>query len=138
MGILKKGIFAAFLFLLTMAFLAESAYSLPNPVRRVRRYRARQAIKRHKKAAKVYRYKRTHDINNDGVVNARDRLLWLKRKGGNYAKVLVSADNDDIVEVMDIDGDGNVEEWEMQAFYDNYDLNNDGVIDDYEMNQATD
>jgi hypothetical protein len=37
---------------------------------------------------------------------------------------------------MDSNGDGNVESWEMKAFFENYDLNNDGTLDDYEIDQA--
>jgi hypothetical protein len=67
---------------------------------------------RHKK----YNYIRTHDLNGDGRVNSRDRLIWLRKKGGSYAVVYISEDNEDLVEVMDINEDGTVEIWEMEEF----------------------
>ena len=79
-------------------------------------------------------------MNNDGKVTNKDRLMWINRQKNKkgYGDVHVSTENEDIVETMDINGDGKIETWEMQGFYKTYDLNKDGNIDDYKISQATD
>lgn len=127
-------------FLATLAIMARDTSAGQNkpPKWKVRQNRKIAHEKAQRKRARHYKYVNNHDLNNDGVVDSRDRLIWLKNRDGNYGRVYVSAENEDVVEVMDIDGDGSVESWEMEAFYDNYDLNGDGVLDEYELNQAVD
>jgi Ca2+-binding EF-hand superfamily protein len=89
------------------------------------------------KVKKTYKYISSHDLNGDGKVDVKDRLIWLNNNRGNLPKVLVSKENEDLVEVMDVDGDGDVEDWELEGFYSNYDLNQDGVLDSKEIEAAT-
>ena len=84
-------------------------------------------------AKKRYSYVRSHDYNGDGKVDRKDRLIWLNNRKGNYDEVYVSEENQDIVEVMDLDGDGNVEGWEMKQVYSSYDLNGNGTLEAAEI-----
>ena len=85
----------SFLFLFTI--LPSDLYSAwwhkkkKTPAKHQVKKKARQVKK------KVRNYKEQHDINNDGTVNARDRLLWLRNKRGNYQKAFVSTENEDMV-----------------------------------------
>lgn len=122
-------------------FLADSGQAKPDKHKRVksREYKTYdRRIKEKIKADKIkaHAYKKIHDLNNDGKVDGRDRLMWLRNKGGNYDPVLVSTDNEDIVNVMDLNGDGSVDKYEMKEFYNIFDLNGDGRLDDYEIDQA--
>ena len=132
MSILKRYILLIVISCTCVALLSEGAHAAWKPW-----WRRSKAVTP-KARAKKYQYIRTHDYNHDGKVNAKDRLIWLNRKKGNYQPVLVSTENKDLIEVMDIDGDGNVESWEMQQFYKQYDLNKDGSLDDYEVDKALD
>ncbi|MBU1083529.1 MAG: hypothetical protein KKG84_00415 [Candidatus Omnitrophica bacterium] len=85
-----------------------------------------------------HEYIRSHDKNGDGVVDDRDRLLWLKEKHDVEPTVLVSTENEDIVEVMDLDSDGNVDAAEMQYFYSKYDIDGNGVLEEEEITLASD
>jgi Ca2+-binding EF-hand superfamily protein len=99
--------------------------------------RRRNRVKANKiKKAKKYEYIKTHDYNNDGKVDVKDRLRWVRRvyKDGN--SVLVSTENEDLLDVMDSDGNGTVEMDEIKNFYMTYDANNDGKLDDWEIEQA--
>jgi len=140
MIISRKCIFAILLFVLAAVSSIEYAYGGPvKPPKwkvRQREQNRRQEIIEDK--IRTQRHKNTHDLNNDGIVDAKDRLIWLNNRGGNYDKVYISTENEDITEAMDANGDGNVEAWEMKEFMENYDLNNDGVLDEYEIGQAVD
>lgn len=87
----------------------------------------------------AYEYVREHDYNHDGKVDSRDRAIWLERyRSGGVPNVLVSKENEDILEIMDIDNNGNVDAEEMEIFYQKYDLNNNGVLETEEINAAID
>ena len=86
----------------------------------------------------TYKYVRSHDVNNDGKVNLKDRLIWLRNRKGNYGNVYLSEENADLVEVMDTNLNGKVETWEMTAFYQQYDTNKNGILEDAEIEVATD
>ena len=129
----KQFLFIIFLLCLCQVILSSDLYAW-------RWSRPKKTVRERVKATrrKAYRYKKVHDVNNDGKVNIRDRLMWLKRKNKSYTPVLVSDENEDIVEVMDMDGDGSVEEWEMEGFYNQYDLNGNGTLEDVEIEAAAD
>ncbi len=138
MRIFGKYILFISLSLLSLAFLTESASAAQNKPPKWKVHQRKEAERQYRKnQKKAYEYKKNHDLNHDGVIDAKDRLNWLRSKEGNYDEVLVSTENDDLVEAMDMDGDGDVESWEMEQFYESYDLNEDGVLDDYEIDQAT-
>jgi hypothetical protein len=87
---------------------------------------------------KTYNYIKSHDYNHDGKVDARDRLIWVNRNKNNFDTVYVSTENEDIVEIMDLDGDGDVESWELDSFYSQYDTNENGILEDEEIEAAID
>ena len=89
-------------------------------------------------AKKKHKYIANNDINNDGRVDQKDRLLMLQRKDGKYDDAYVSTEDEDMLDIIDIDGDGSVESWEIEGFYDQYDTNGDGVLQDEEIEAATD
>lgn len=80
------------------------------------------------------KYIKSHDLNNDGKVTVKDRLLWIKANSGST--VYVSDENRSLAETIDEDKDGDIELWEMKRFYEKYDLNKDGAIDDVEIEKA--
>lgn len=80
------------------------------------------------------KYIKSRDLDNDGKVTVKDRLLWIKANSGST--VYVSGENRSLAETIDEDGDGIIESWEMKRFYEKYDLNGDGAIDDVEIDKA--
>ena len=104
---------------------------------RIKRYRRRRTRSSHGRVhtKKNYRYIRSHDFNDDGVVDARDRLIWLE-KNKNSGVVYISNDNRDLIEVMDIDGNGNLPPREMIETHNLYDTNRSGILEDGEINAA--
>ena len=96
----------------------------------------RNKVKTLRSSEKKYAYIRSHDYNHDGMVNAKDRLIWLNNKGGSYDPVYVSSENEDIVEAFDLDGDGDVESWEMEQIYASYDLNGNGILEESEISSV--
>lgn len=90
----------------------------------------------HKRLDRKYRYIDSHDFNHDGKVNLNDRLLLLNKNKDSYATVYISEDNEDLYEAMDADGDGDVEPAEMKIFYEKYDLNKNGVLEEEEVEAA--
>ena len=69
------------------------------------------------------------------MVDARDRLIWLE-KNKNSGVVYISNDNQDLIEVMDIDGNGNLHPREMIETYNSYDTNRSGILEDGEIDAA--
>ncbi len=97
------------------------------------------ATRPHPKArvhAKTYQYVRDHDLNGDGIVDNRDRLMWAERHQVDLQNVLVSKENADLFEAMDVNNDGNIESWEIKQFYSKYDLNKNGVLEIDEIDAA--
>lgn len=88
--------------------------------------------------ARHHQYVRSHDFNHDGKVNTRDRLLWIRDHADGYSTVYITDDDADLIEIMDIDGDGDVELNEIQIFYKTYDSNKNGVLEDEEIDAAVD
>jgi len=85
------------------------------------------------RAQSKYAYIRSHDYNGDGVVNAKDRLRWVEINRATASTVLVSKENEDIIEIMDLNKDGRVDALEMKIFYEKYDINKDGTLDSVEI-----
>ena len=134
MGGEKKFLGLVFSLVMICSFLVGEAYSQkynypPGYYKRKYKNRVRRAVK-------TYNYVENHDLNNDGKVNTKDRLIWLKSLDKDT--VYVSKENEDITEVMDLDEDGDVEEWEAKVFYDQYDLNENGILEDEEIEAAVD
>ena len=141
---INKKIICAFVFVcLLNSLTAGSAYgwwrprfrkgTAPQRREQVRRQEAKEVQKK-----KQYQYIKSHDLNGDGVVNERDRLMWLHGKDGNYTSVYISEENADLFERMDVDGNGDVQPWEMQQFVTTYDRNKNGILEENEINTATD
>jgi hypothetical protein len=99
-----------------------------------RRRKAHQKKTRAEK--KKYQYIKSHDFNGDGIVDAKDRLLWLKKKEGQYTSVYIAKENEDLAEMMDVDGNGDVQPWEMQQFIKKYDSNKNGILENNEIDAA--
>ena len=135
MSAFKKYFFIIILFCAISILSPEEARSWWQPRRSTAatRRHARESIRN-----KRYNYIREHDLNGDDKVDTRDQLIWLRNKNGSYGLVYVSTENEDLIEIMDLDGDGDVEEWEMTQFYNDYDLDKDGVLEDEEIEAAID
>ena len=69
------------------------------------------------------------------MVDAWDRLIW-PEKNKKLGVVYISNDHQDLIEVMDIDGNGNLEPREMIETYNSYNTNRNGVLEDGEINVA--
>jgi len=107
----------------------KDAKSQPKP------YKPKPAIRQYK--PKKYTYISKHDLNYDGKVDIKDRLIWLRSRKSDDP-IYVSTENEDITDIMDVDGDGDVEQWEVELFYDKYDLNKNRILEDREIDAATD
>jgi len=138
MSTFKKYFSIIILFCAISILLPEEARSWWQPRRSTSRSTATRRHTRESIRNKKYNYIREHDLNGDGKVDTRDQLIWLRNNKGSYELVYVSTENEDLVEIMDLDGDGDVEEWEMTQFYNDYDLDKDGVLEDEEIEAATD
>jgi len=115
--------------------LLNDAFAAPPPPKRPDKAPKKLAGK---PPLKSYEYIKSHDVNGDGIVDTKDRILWIKRNRADLPAVLVSTENEDIYEVMDYDNDGSVSKAEIDAFYRIYDKNGDGILDEKEMALATD
>ncbi len=131
----QKVAFLCFLlFIVSLLFVSE-ANSLPprHPVRRgtvpAPAARARAQVRHHQ-------YVRTHDYNHDGKVDVKDRLRWIQNHAEGYSTVYITDDDADLIEIMDINGDGSVDITEIRLFYNAYDSNNNGVLEDIEIEAA--
>lgn len=129
MDIFRRCLLVILSFWLLAVILPERAEA-----EQIRRYRRRRTRPSHRRVhtKKNYRYIRSHDFNDDGVVDARDRLIWLE-KNKNSGVVYISNDNRDLIEVMDIDGNGNLHPREMIEIYNSYDTNRSGILEDGEI-----
>ena len=135
MNIFKKCLFFIISLCLLAILVPEKAYSWkPWGKKPQSAIRYRHNVLRSKK----YKYIRSHDYNKDGEVDVKDRLIWLNQNRGGSTVFYVSDENSDMVEIMDIDGNGNVEAWEMDQFYNEYDRNGNGILEDYEIENAID
>jgi len=83
-------------------------------------------------------YIQNHDLNGDGVVNQKDRLLWLNRNKETITTTVINDENEDLMEAMDLNGDGVVDKKEAEIFYNRYDVNGNGVLEEAEINRAVD
>lgn len=83
--------------------------------------------------SKVYDYAKENDINGDGSVDTKDRLIWLREKKGAYTDIDVSDKNEALVDVMDKNGDGRVQSWEMEDLFNKYDTNEDKILEEEEI-----
>ena len=118
----KKYVALSIIFFL-ITLLATTAYSLTK----------RQAAKVKRNTTSRSKYVKKHDLNNDGRVNATDKAILADKKTQD---TLVSTEHEGVN--MDMDGDGDVEDWEIEGFYSKYDVNEDGVLDSYELSIAKD
>jgi len=85
---------------------------------------------------KRYRYIKSHDLNKDGRVDNRDRLLWTRKYGKEFFPMEIKGTNEDIYEVMDMNEDGEVTKQEFKEFSKKFDGNRDGYIDRFEIEEA--
>ncbi len=101
------------------------------------RERGRERIKEERSSD--YRFRNTYDLNEDGSVDSEDRQQWIKgsEEDIDYSGVYpVDRDAAD-TGIVDIDGDGNVEPWELNRYFDQVDADQDGVLDDPDLGQVT-
>jgi len=97
-------------------------------------------------AARHHQYVRSHDFNHDGRVDVKDRLVWVRDRvgtgavaeSGAYDTVYITDEDGDLYEVMDLNGDGRLEITEIRVFYKTYDTNNNGTLEDVEIDAAVD
>jgi len=101
----------AVFFVMSSILLTDAAFARPRP--RLRRRAVRGTVV---KPVKKYNYVKAHDLNGDGKVNAGDRYLWVKRRGTNVAPVILTVENIDIYEIMDLNNDGKVTQKEMELY----------------------
>lgn len=109
---------------------------IKRPVKAVKVVTPKKALVYRPKAVKKYAYIKSHDINGDGVVNIADSVMWAKRLRGGAANILVSDGNADVYYVMDLNDDGRVDKEEIGAFFDNFDLNKNGILEPAEITAA--
>jgi len=96
---------------------------------RIPRRRAYRRKKSHK-----YHYIKKHDINNDGTVNYKDKVLWLKKHHKTTTSIVIEApagtDEETLLEEFDINEDGQLDIYEIEVAFESYDINEDGVLDE--------
>jgi len=141
MRVLRSNIIIAILIIMTFMLIDNgdcAPWRRSKPKARVVKKKVveKKAVKE-KTLTKKRQHYRTHDVNNDGEVDLKDRLIWLRRNKGSYGTVLISTENKDLYEVMDANSDGNVGAAEMNLFYKKYDLDNNNLLEDEEIEAAT-
>ena len=134
MNIFRRCLLVILSFWLLAIILPERAEAEHN-----RRDRHRRTRLLHQKiyTKKDYRYIRSNDFNDDGVVDARDRLIWLEKN--KYSGIVyITDDNRSLIEVMDIDENGNLQPREIIEIHNSYDTNRNGILEDGEVDAAVD
>ena len=96
-----------------------------------------KGVKQKRRVLRRSGYIRGHDLNADGKVDIKDKLILLKNKKGAYNRMKVSSSNADLIVAMDYNADGIVEAAEMKRFFSQYDINSNGFLEDREINAAT-
>ncbi|MFH1868372.1 MAG: EF-hand domain-containing protein [Candidatus Omnitrophota bacterium] len=129
----RKSLFFAIIIFIGVCIFSSNAFCQLTPAQKPKRV-ATENIK--KKNVKKNEYIRDNDFNHDGKVDAKDRLMWVNKKKPGIQPVLVSKENEDLLEIMDTNGDGSVDQKEMQAFYSTYDINSNGILENSEINAA--
>ena len=107
---------------------ADFCGAVPPPVRPAVRAGVRTARRTARKATYVKR----HDLNNDGVVDAKDRAIWVRKHNG---RLLISYVDEDgyFLEEIDIDNDGVVTARELRIWVEKHDENGDGKVTEDEL-----
>ena len=94
-------------------------------------------IWRRQHGSERYNYTRVNDLNKDGVVDMKDRVMWVNKDKSGSGIIVVNDDNRDIYEVMDLNENGQVTRKEINKFYTTYDLDGNGVLEEAEINAAS-
>ncbi|MBL7070756.1 MAG: hypothetical protein ISS26_01105 [Candidatus Omnitrophica bacterium] len=137
MRIIRDFSIAIFALIVSIALVSDGNCESWKSKKKVKKVK-QEVIKQKKIEKKIAgkKYIQSHDVNNDGKVDLKDRLIHLRRNKGSYAEVPVSAENEGLYGVMDANSDSNVGPAEMERFYDRYDTNNDGLLEDEEIGAA--
>lgn len=88
--------------------------------------------------AKYIVYVSTLDLNHDGVIDIRDRLFWITKhyvSTGAVSITIVEEERNLICE-LDLNKDGVIDSGEMQYWITKYDINKNGILEEYEINLA--
>jgi hypothetical protein len=136
MNAVKRCSMFAFVFFLSALIVPHESYAWPWSKPKPPGQKAAKPAPKKKAREKSYRYIGEHDLNGDGAVDNRDRLIWVERHRNSFQNTLVSKENEDLLEAMDANKDGNVDALELKRFYDKYDLNKNGVLENEEIKAA--
>jgi len=134
----KNAFLICFLIVAAILLFMGEAKSWWGPRSRAPRGTAPAPAARRSAQAGHHQYVRTHDYNHDGKVDVKDRLRWIRNHTEGYSTVSITDDDADLIEIMDINGDGSVDITEVQIFYKAYDTNKNGVLEDAEIDAAVD
>lgn len=138
----KKLSFVMMLFIISMACIPQESYAWRWPLRRGSRPAPRRGVVKPKLkpvlAPKKHRYIKTHDLNGNGRVDIKDRLIWVGKYRAEFGTVIITEDNADLYEAMDLNNDGKLTKPELDEFYYRYDLNRNGTLEEFEIEAATD
>jgi len=102
-------------------------------VNRLKKHHRNKIIHNH--IMKKRKYYKKHDLNNDGVVNHLDKLVWINTHPVIQETIVITQEEENLLSDIDINGDGTIDQGEIDAWLDSYDSNNDGTITEEELNQ---
>lgn len=121
------------LFLVTVLLLLHS--DIAN-ARHQRYWKHKHYYTPHKPTHTIYVH--TLDLNNDRIIDRRDRLLWIQK---NYVpnsakKIAIVSEEEDVLSELDLNKDGIIDSAEMAYWITKYDINKNGVLEEYEIGMA--
>ncbi len=107
-------------------FFADSTYAVWQS--KVPRHRAERI------RAKNRAYIKSRNESRVGEADAKNGLVRVKDYGTGLEMIYIIDKKGNLYEIMDMNCDGDVEQWEIEEFYRIYDKDNNGVLENIEIN----
>ena len=128
-------IFLAILMLVLTYSTAFPKKRRPHPIKRKKQIRnSKQNNIIHNRITKKRHFIKAHDLNRDGTVNYLDKIMWINTHPVIQETVVITANNSNLLEDIDLNADGNIDQGEIDVWFSNYDANKDGIIIETELN----
>lgn len=79
-----------------------------------------------------------YDLNHDGIIDVRDRLVWIQSHyvPDKVVSITIVNEEQDLLSELDINKDGVVTSDEMAYWINRYDINRNGILEEFEISRA--
>lgn len=75
----------------------------------------------------------TYDLNGDGVINYKDKIKWVNTHSTLPSTILINKQDNESLEDIDMNADGNIDQTDIDIWFQNYDLDGNGQISEDEF-----